>query len=158
MGKTGATLVELLIVLTVMGLLAAATAFSYQGWIGRYRVEKATCELYSDLMHARVLAMQTNRDHFAILEDRSYRILEDTNNNGRDDGGDILLPSFPKPVEYVLCKNGSGNKLTFDRRGLMSQARTLWFTSGSGPDCDCMKVSRSRIIMGRYEAGECRVD
>jgi len=157
MRDEGSSLIELSVVLAVIGLLVAATAYSYQGWIGKYRVEKATCELYTDLMQARLKAMQTNRDHFAVLDATSYSIVEDTNENGDRDGGDNVLPSFPKSLDHVLCKNGTGNTLTFERRGMISQIRTLWFTSSADPGLDCMKVSRSRIIVGRYEGGECRI-
>ncbi len=155
MREQGATLIELSVVLGVVGVLVAATAFSYQGWMGRYKVEKATCELYTDLMRARLLAIQTNRHHFAVLNDYSYSVTEDTNGNGSNDNGDRLLPAFPKSLEHLLCKNGSGNGLTFDNHGMISQIRTIWFDSTSGPDYDCMKVSRSRIVMGRYENGVC---
>lgn len=155
MREKGATLIELSIVLGVIGVLIAATAFAYQGWMGRYRVEQATCELYTDLMRARLLAVQTNRHHFAVLNDYSYSITEDTNENGSNDSGDRLLPTFPKPLANLLCKNGNGNGLTFDKHGMISQIRTVWFDSTSEPDYDCMKISRSRIIMGRYENGVC---
>jgi len=159
MREKGATLIELSIVLGVVGILIAATAFAYRGWMERYKVEKATCELYADLMRARLLAIQTNRHHFAVLNDYSYSITEDTNDNGSNDSGDRLLPNFPKSLDHLLCKNGNGNGLTFDKRGMISQLRTLWFDSSSEaePDYDCMKISRSRIIIGRYKsgAGEC---
>lgn len=148
-------MIELAIVLGIVGGLIAATAFAYQGWMGRYRVERATCELYTDLMQARLRAIQTNHHHFAVLDDYSYSITEDTNDSGSHDNGDRLLPNFPKPLEYLLCKNGNGNGLTFEKRGMISQIRTVWFTSSSDPDYDCMKISRSRIIMGRYENGAC---
>jgi prepilin-type N-terminal cleavage/methylation domain-containing protein len=155
MGEKGVTLIELSVVLGVVGVLIAATAFAYQGWVGRYKVEKATCDLYADLMRARLLALQTNRYHFAVLNDYSYSIIEDTNENGSNDSGDRLLPTFPKPLEHLLCKNGNGNGLTFDKSGMISQIRTVWFTSSSEPDYDCMKISRSRIIMGQYANSVC---
>ena len=69
MREKGATLIELAIALGVVGILIAATAFAYQGWMEKYKVEKATSELYTDLMRARLLAIQTNRKHFAVLND-----------------------------------------------------------------------------------------
>ncbi|MGC2062260.1 MAG: GspH/FimT family pseudopilin [Thermodesulfovibrionales bacterium] len=157
MREKGATFIELSIVLGVVGALIAATAFAYQGWIGRYKVEKATCELYTDLMRARLLAMQTNRYHFAVLNDYSYSIVEDTNETGRNDSGDRLLPTFPKPLDNLLHKNNSGNGLTFDKHGMILQPRTVWFDPSSESDYDCMTISHSRIIMGRYDsvAGDC---
>ncbi|MDA8084257.1 MAG: GspH/FimT family pseudopilin [Nitrospiraceae bacterium] len=154
MREEGVTVIELAVALAVAGCLAAATVFAYQDWMGRYRVEKATCELYADLMAARLRAMQTSRNHFVVLGDLSYSILEDTNDNGENDNGDRLLPMFPKEVAYALSRNGSAN-VTLDRQGLISQQQTLRFVSSTDPDYDCMKVSRSRIIMGRYQGSSC---
>lgn len=171
MRERGATVIELSLVLTVIGVLAAATAYSYQGWIEKYRIEKATCQLYTDLMQARLMAMQTNKNYIVALDYFSYSIAEDINENGKIDSGDRLLPDFPKPFEQPLCRNNTGNDLVFDTRGMISKQRKLWFidssnpafdctkgtqpVSSSQPDYDCMKVSRSRIIMGRYDGTEC---
>ncbi|TAN43386.1 MAG: hypothetical protein EPN25_00990 [Nitrospirae bacterium] len=157
MDEKGISLVELVISGALVGVLVVASGFSYRGWIGRYRVEKITNELYADLMHARLKALQTNRQHYVMLEGSSYTVMEDTNDNGCSDAGDSPLPGFPKPVPHALCNNGTGNRIDFDKRGLMSQSKTLWFTSSFEPDYDCMKVSRARIIMGRYENNACVV-
>ncbi|MHB8882076.1 MAG: GspH/FimT family pseudopilin [Thermodesulfovibrionales bacterium] len=155
MDEKGVSLVELVVSGALVGVLVLASGFSYQGWLGRYRVEKMTNELYADLMQARLKALQSNRQHYVTLDGNSYTIMEDTNDNGCNDTGDSPLPGFPKPVAHVLCKNGIGNRIDFDKRGFMSQSKTLWFTSSFEPDYDCMKVSRARIIMGRYESGVC---
>jgi prepilin-type N-terminal cleavage/methylation domain-containing protein len=156
MKNDGVTLIELLVVVSILSISVVAAGFSYQDWMGRYRIEKATKDLYTDLMNARVLAMQTNRQHFAVLDGFSYSIVEDTNDNEVYDAGDKPLPQFPKSVDYLLDKNGSGNRIDFDKRGLIAQSRTLRFTSSCpDPDFDCMKVSRTRIIMGQYKNSEC---
>ncbi len=60
----GITLVELIIVLSIIGILAVALGFEFTGWMGRYRVESQVKEMYVDLMNARARAMQRNRMHF----------------------------------------------------------------------------------------------
>jgi type II secretory pathway pseudopilin PulG len=152
MKNEGASLIDLSVVAGIISILLAAAGFSYQGWMGGYKIEKTTKELYVDLMHARLMAIQTNRKHFALLDKFSYAIAEDTNDNDSYDAGDALLPEFPKPLEYELRDNGSGHRIDLDKRGLISQLRTLRVkSSGLDPDYNCLKVSRSRIIMGRYD-------
>src|ERR1700690_4184294 len=100
-------------------------------------------------MHARLMAMQTNRKHFAELDNFSYAIAEDTNHNDRYDAGDALLTGFPKPIEYELCDNGTGKRIDLDEWGMISQLRTLLVkSSGLEADFNCLKVSRERIILG----------
>ncbi len=155
MHNKGVSAMELIIVIAVIGILFVGLGVSYQNWMGKYRVEKAVKELYSDLMHARVLAMEKNRKHYAVLNSDSYSIMEDTNDDDVANAGDATLKPFPKKIEYGLNWNNSGNKIYFDKRGLLTPNRTLRFTSTSDPDYDCMKISRTRILMGHYLNGEC---
>ena len=46
----GVTLVELLVVISVVVIFAVAFGLSYQGWLGRFRVESAAKQLHADLM------------------------------------------------------------------------------------------------------------
>ena len=49
MKNSGVTLVELLVVVSIIGVLIIAMGFSYEGWVGNYRLESMTKELYFDL-------------------------------------------------------------------------------------------------------------
>ena len=101
MRDSGVTLVELLVVVGIVGLLVIAMGFSYEGWMGNYRLESQTKELYFDLADARSRAMTRNRIHWAVLEDQQYTIFEDTNENGTLDATppdtQVLPPARPGP-------------------------------------------------------------
>lgn len=155
MKDKGITFIELMVVFSIIGILMAALGFSYQEWVGKYKVERTTKELYADLMHARVMAMQKNREHYAVLNGGEYSVVEDTNDDCTANSGDNTLQSFPKMVEYPMIWNNNGDKIYFDKRGLLTPNRTIWFTSTAGSDYDCIKISRTRIIMGRYDGAEC---
>jgi type II secretory pathway pseudopilin PulG len=105
MNNQGVTLVELVVVMSIIIILAVALAFTYQGWQGRYKVETATKTLYTDLLSARSLATTKGRMHFADFPiatsaQTSYSIIEDANDNGVND--DAALPTFPKTVTYPM--------------------------------------------------------
>jgi hypothetical protein len=123
--------------------------------MAKYKVEKAIRELYFDLMIARARTMQSDIEHIAILNSDSYSIVEDTDRSDSVTAGDRVLASFPKPLEYELFSNRSGNKVYFNRRGLVSPNRTIWFSTAAEPDYDCMKIFTTRIILGRYINNEC---
>ncbi len=156
----GVTLIELLIVVMIVGILAVSLGFSYAGWVGSYKVEKQTKEIYADLMTARMMAMERSLSYFADFPaGTAYRIVEDTNENSaiNVEAGDTVLPAFPKTVEHVHNANGFGIPLTieFDKRGLSSPLRTIWIVHEADPDYDCIVISSTRINMGKMSGSTC---
>jgi Tfp pilus assembly protein FimT len=159
MSSKGITLVELVVVLSVVVILIASAGFSYEKWMGNYRVEIETKELYADLMRARLMAMQRNRKHFVTTNEYSYTIFEDRNENGSPEPGEEL-PAYPRKVTHPLDSNSTAS-LSFNTRGMIAVPRTLHFNldnTGLAPDYDCLKLSRSRMIMGKYNGAECTVN
>lgn len=156
----GVTLVELLTVSMIVGILGVSLGFAYSGWMGSYRVEKQTKDIYTDMMTARVMAMDRNQTHFAdFTSGTTYRIVEDTNENSAINvgAGDTVLPAFAKTVEHNNNANGFGIPLTlkFDSRGLISPLRTIWITHAADPDYDCIVFSSTRISMGKMSGSSC---
>jgi len=114
MKEKGVTLIELIVVIAIIGIIVVAFGFSFNNWIGKYRVESQIKEMYTDLMNARARAMQRNRVHFVqINSSTSYSIYEDdsdgsnkvpdgdgTLQTGTGSSADTLLLTFPKTVEY----------------------------------------------------------
>ncbi len=148
MKNQGITLIELIIVISIIGILAVALGFEFRGWMGSYRVESQTKEMYVDLMNARARAMQRNRPHFVGLVNNQYSIFEDVNENGSPDAAEIL-PTFPKSINYNIQWNGAGSQITFDTRGLATTERTICTSSTVNPDYDCIEISFTRINMGQ---------
>jgi len=152
--NTGVTLLELIIVVSIIGILVVVLGFSYQGWTANYKVESQTKELYADLMHARLRAIHRNRKHFVKLENTRYTIYEDTNEDGDADTSEIL-PAYPKNLDCSITWNGSGNKTTFDTGGLLTSLRTIHVTSNIEADYNCIVLSRSRINIGKWDGASC---
>jgi len=156
----GRTLVESLVIVMTISILGGSLGFAYSGWMGRYKVEKQTNEIYSDLMTARMLAMNRNRTHFIDFQgSKTYRLVEDTNENNaiNVETGDTVFSSFSKTVEYDNNVNGYGIPVTFkfNSRGTISPQRTIWITHSTDPDYDCIVISATRINMGQMSGSSC---
>ena len=97
-GNKGVTLIELLVVVSIISILAVALAFSFQGWMGGYKVESIIKEVYSDLMDARSKAMTSGgMSYYVDVNATSYQIFQDTNGDPADDVGDTPMPGFATP-------------------------------------------------------------
>ena len=137
MKERGVTLVELIVVISVISILVIAMGFSYISWQGAYRAEKATKDLYADLMEARTMAMTQGRMCFADFNSPvpppgsgRYRIAcdpvlnddgqGDIDSNGVIDAGHEFLESInPKTVDYPIIFGGAGTIIDFGKSGIV---------------------------------------
>ncbi|MDP2277037.1 MAG: type II secretion system protein, partial [Nitrospirota bacterium] len=79
--EEGVTLTELIVVIAIIGILVVALGFSFEGWLGKYRVESQIKEMHIDLMNTRANAMSRTRVHFFIFPNAtSYTIYADDSN------------------------------------------------------------------------------
>ncbi len=162
MKTSGMTLIELVIVISVIGVLLVALGLGFSGWTKKYKVESTTNELYADLMDARVSALQKKRVHFVMLSPNSYSIIEDTfpspDGNGRyETDSDKLL--LDKHTTYTLIPafSSGSSEFSFNPVGLISVEGIIRFDSEVNPDYDCIVLKATRINMGLYDkdTGEC---
>ena len=156
--EDGVTLIELIIVISVIAILVVALGFEYRNWMGRYRVENQIKQMHVDFMNARTRAMMMNRMHFVTEAANAYTIYEDTNPAPDGDGilqtaTDTRLPTYPKSVEYAIIWREPGNQINFDRRGMIAPAGSIHLTSTVDADYDCLEISQTRINMGKWDAG-----
>ncbi len=153
--QDGITLIELIIVVSVIAILVVTLGFEYRNWMGRYRVENQAKQMHADLMNARARAMTMNRTHFLAWTTGSYTIYEDTNpapdgNGTLEQDSDVPLPTYPKTVEYAIDWKGSGTHVSLDRRGMMTPEGSMRLTTTNDADYDCLTISRTRINMGKW--------
>jgi len=156
MNNRGITLIELIVVISIIGILAVALGFTFQGWMGGYRIESQTKEMYVDLMNARARAMQRNRSHFVVVTANDYQIFEDTNENGSyNPGVDLAIQGFASAKTLTYTSYWTGT-VTMDTRGLVSTNNTIRFNIGSNtPDYDCIILFPTRINMGQWNGSNC---
>lgn len=153
MNNKGLTLIELIMVIAVIGILVAALAFSFQGWVQGYNVESQIKTLHVDLMNARARAMQRNRMHFINLTATQYTIYDDyplPNGDGiPDDANDFQVSQTDLEPRYPIT---SANARTeFDNNGLADNDNTICSNADTDPDADydCINISATRINMGK---------
>ena len=155
-GSRGLTLIELLIAITVIGILAVVLGFEFRDWIRKYRVESQIKEMYIDLMNTRARAMQQNRMHFVTLANTEYAIYEDMNpapdgNESLETAADALILRKDINPNYALSWSNPGDpQLNFTRAGLsdLDGTKTVCSNSMLSTDYDCIIVSATRMNLG----------
>jgi prepilin-type N-terminal cleavage/methylation domain-containing protein len=160
----GITLIELIIVISIIGILVLALGFSFQGWIGGYNVESQIKEIYFDLMKTRARAMERNRTHFVSLLTTRYTVQEDISPWPDGDGlltaGDNTLPTgYTDPIPFLQKNLDSRYPITWSdiadlqidltKKGLSNDTKTICSNTKADADYNCIELSASRINLGK---------
>jgi Tfp pilus assembly protein FimT len=167
MNEDGVTLVELIVVFSVMVALVVGLAFTFQGWMSTHKIESEIKDMYVDLTNARARAMQSNRMYFVTFAANQYTIYADTN-PAPDGNGTLETASdtrvLQKNTNAVYPINATtANPLRFTTNGLAVKADLPYSdatlgsygtvrleNTGSNPDYDCIFVSETRTNFGKW--------
>jgi type IV fimbrial biogenesis protein FimT len=82
-------MLEIIIVVTTFGIVAAIAIPNMIGQMPRYRLKGAARQIMGDLMWARMQAVsQKNEFKIFFVNDHEYKILDDDDNDGKADSGE----------------------------------------------------------------------
>lgn len=137
----GFTAVELMIVLAIAAILAAAAMPYFGATIERYRVTGVANDLLRSFALARAQALATgDRAVVAPLADgdwrNGWRVFLDPNNNGAPDAGEAVLQIFPAMPSDMAAAGSAGfavdggQFLSFNAMGQPRALNGTTFTDG----------------------------
>ncbi len=88
----GFSLVEFIVSLQLFGVLALTTAPMVPKVLQAYKLRGAARNVFAELQKARMAAVaQNHRYRFVVVDSRTYKVHSDTNNNGAEDPGEIVM-------------------------------------------------------------------
>ena len=92
--RKGFTLTEVIVTLSILGIMTAISVPSYISWLPKHRLQTSVRQIYDDLNLAKIRAVKDNTDAcitFDIVND-NYTVFLDTNGNDLpDDGAATIL-------------------------------------------------------------------
>jgi Tfp pilus assembly protein FimT len=162
--EQGITLVEVIIAVSVAGILVAVLAFSFQGWMGAYSAENQIKNIYVDFMNTRARAMQKNRIHFVSLSTTQYAIYEDTYDatvTTNPDGDGVLQTAANTDTQFLLKTldnrypitwSNSGDaqpQIQFSRKGIANAKRVICSNTTADTDYNCIEIEETTISTGK---------
>jgi prepilin-type N-terminal cleavage/methylation domain-containing protein len=163
MKQDGFTLIELIVVIGILAVLMAIAGIYGNAMMVSSQVESQTREMFSDLMNARVSAMQRNRVFFVTLDAGHYAIYEDTfpspdGNGDLDMANDLLVKQ--KTTTYALATSTTMTFLKFTTCGTCDHlvsvpTNTLHIVSTANASFDCIVLATTRILMGKWNGTDC---
>lgn len=171
-GYNAFSLIELLVIIAIVGILAGLSVASFSGLSEKYKVDNQTRKLYSDLSKVRIMALNRNRTHFVVLSATGYTAYDDSSPSPDGDGtltvgsdtvvltsGETLNLSTTAAQDFLPIAWNGNAQAAFNSRGLSTTSKTICIYSDVKPLHDCVKISATRIILGKLsEQGVCNAD
>lgn len=128
----GFTAMELIIVMAIVGILAAIAIPNMLAQMPKYRLKGAARQVMGDLMWARMQAVsQKNEFKVFFVNNHEYKILDDDNNDGKMDSGERTEIRDIRDEYHDVKVSFTADPIFFPRGSACGATVTLTNASGS---------------------------
>ena len=166
---SGFTLIEMIITITIMGILMGIAALNFNTWQTKNKIESQVREIFVDLNEARTNAFTQKQYYSIIFQPNSYVMKSySTSQPTTATVGTTGTVVVTKNLKYALStRTNSGTTITsivdtpviFDTSGITFN----WFTVTIDPSIsnmgsasvNCLVISTARANMGKMNGTTC---
>lgn len=148
MNNRGFSLMELLIVITLIGILSALGTFAFSQYSKKSQMATQTRLLYGDLMEYRVKALYEKKNWTFKMSAAKYEIYS----SAATAVTPVTTVALKHPVEF---KSTPAPPIEFDTQGVipLADANTVCVASANDSVVDSVVISRTRVQIGKRKAG-----
>ena len=152
MGQPGFTLVELMVVVTIAGVLAVVGLPELNNMIKNSRIKTASLDIYSSLALARSEAVKRNVGNVSMIAatggwQNGWKVCVDADADGACGVSEVLLLSQEAIHTSLTVSGPAGNIVTYGRDGRLSTAAAAFTlragTNNSAAPMRCIDVDIS---------------
>lgn len=162
MNSRGFSLIELIIIVSIMAILLTIATIDFNSWTRKYQTEAQTREIYSDLVKFRLNAIQRKQRSAVFYGPKSYvfKTYSSPFENVAK-GTQVLSKTFNYEIKKGTDLNVfdiASDCVEFDSRGITNNQMTIivlpvQYNAGE----NCILVSAGRTNIGRMiDAATCR--
>jgi type II secretion system protein H len=160
--RSGFTLIEMLIIISIMAFLSTIAVLNFQTWQKKNNIEAETRDLFSQLTEARNNAFMQKTEYGVIIKSKGYQIKSYTSE--ADTTGAVVKSGT---YVYNLTQNGgtdiaaAGIQARFDSSGFLSSTTGTIGPSGTiinvevtdtSTSLNCLVIQSTRVNMGKWNA------
>ena len=148
MGRKGISLIELIIVISIISILLAVATINFNNWTRRYNIEKEVKELYSDLMFIRQQALVTGMNHRANFETANTVVFRRYSSEADPDGSVIRRRTVNYPI---TISDPAEREIEFNTRGMMVAVtpKSVCLFTAADPPLDSIYITQTRLNVGK---------
>lgn len=157
--QSGFTVVEIMIVIAVIGILAAFAVPNFLAWLPGYQLKSAARDMQGDFQRAKFESIQrggpvTVAFNLGVGSAGGYTIFIDGNGNNTFDAGEVLIKQVGMPGQINLQAVSVGS-LAFNSRGMVTTLveRIMTLSNTQGTVAEVRINPSGRVLIRRSVGG-----